>query len=357
MAEDSMQEKTEEATPKKREKAREEGDVAKSAEIPSVMVLLGAVSVIYMSSGYMYGKIIALMRDCFLWSSIPDFTSKYCVDFVYRYSASFFLIFAPVILAVVVMALASNMYMVGFQISWKAIGFKFNKLDPVNGFKKKLSLSSIVELLKSIAKLTIIGLLAWFAVRGELKEIYQLYSHSMGYILVFLLKVIFKIFIWVIIPMAAVAILDYMYQTWQFEEKLKMTKQEVKDENKQSEGDPQVKSRIKSLQFEAAKKRMMAEVPKADVIITNPTHFAVAIKYDPLQMNAPKVLAKGVGHLAQKIKEIAKNENIPVVENKELARNLYKIVDIGDEVPENFYRAVAEVLAYVFKMKGKGLGR
>ncbi len=354
MAEESMQEKTEAPTQKKRDKAREEGDVAKSAEIPSVFVLLGGVSVIYMSGGYMYNKIVAVMLDCFFFSSIPDFTNKYCLDLIYRYSAGFFLIFAPVLVTVFIMALASNVYMVGFQISWKAINFKFSKLDPISGFKKKLSLSSLVELVKSVAKLTVIGLLAWFAVRGELKEIYQLYNHSMGYILVYLMKVIFKIFIWVIIPMTAVAILDYIYQKWQFEEKLKMTKQEVKDEHKQSEGDPQVKARIKAVQFEAAKKRMMAEVPKADVIITNPTHFAIAIKYDSLQMSAPKVIAKGTGHIAQKIKEIAKNEKIPVVENKELARNLYKIVDIGDEVPENFYKAIAEVLAYVFKMKGKG---
>lgn len=355
MAEDSMQEKTEQATPKKREKAREEGDVAKSAEIPSVFVLLGGVSVIYMASGYMYGKIVSVMRDCFLFKTIPDFSNQYCLELLYRYSAGFFLIFAPVLLTVFIMALAANVYMVGFQISWKAIGIKLNKIDPINGLKKKLSLSSLVELLKSIAKLVVIGLLAWFAVKGELAQVNQLYSQSIGQILIFLLKVIFKIFIWVIIPMTALAIADYMYQIWQFEEKLKMTKQEVKDEHKQTEGDPQVKSRIKSLQFEAAKKRMMAEVPKADVVITNPTHFAVAIKYDPLKMSAPKVIAKGTGLIAQKIKEIARNEKIPLVENKELARNLYKIVDIGNEVPEDFYRAIAEVLAYVFKMKGKGI--
>ena len=357
MAEDSMQEKTEAPTEKKREKAREEGDVAKSVEVPSVFVLFGGASIIYMSGGYMYKKIFVVMHDCFYFGIIPDFSSKLCVDLLYKYSASFFLLCAPVMLAVFLMALASNIYMVGFQISWKAIGFKFNKLDPVNGLKKKLSLSSVFELFKSIAKLSVIGLLAWFAVRGELREIDQLYNYTMGHLIIYLLKVIYKIFIWVIIPMMIVAILDYVYQKWQFEEKLKMTKQEVKDENKQSEGDPQVKSRIKTLQFEAAKKRMMAEVPKADVVITNPTHLAIAIKYDPLQMNAPKIVAKGAGVLAQKIREIAKNEKIPLVENKELARNLYKIVDVGDEVPEQLYRAVAEVLAYVFKMKGKGLRR
>lgn len=355
MAEGSMQEKTEDATPKKREKAREEGDVAKSVEIPSVFVLLGGVSVIYIFADSMYTNIASVMQDCFFFGRIPDFSDRYCLDLLYKYSAKFFLTFAPVLFAVFIMALVSNMYMVGFFISWKAIGVKFSKINPISGLMKKFSLSSLVELVKSIAKLTIIAALAWFAVRGELKQVHQLYSYSIGAILIFLLKVIFKIFIWVIIPMMVLAILDYMYQKWQYEDKLKMTKQEVKDEHKQSEGDPQVKSRIRTLQFEAAKKRMMAEVPKADVVITNPTHFAIAIKYDPLSMSAPKVIAKGAGPLALKIKEIAKIAKVPIVENKELARNLYKIVDIGDEVPDTLYRGIAEVLAYVFKMKGRGL--
>ncbi len=353
MAEDSMQEKTEDATPKKREKAREEGDVAKSAEIPSVFVLAGGVAAIYGASGFMYKHTMAVMYECFHFLTIPDFTITYSLELLYKYSLNFFLIFSPVILAVFIMALVSNMYMVGFVISWKAISFKFNKLDPISGLKKKFSLSSFVELVKSIAKLAVIGSLAWFAVRSELTMINKLYSFSIGQILVYLMKVMFKIFIWVIIPMAVVAIADYLYQKWQFEEKLKMTKQEVKDEYKQTEGDPQVKSRIKTLQFEAAKKRMMSEVPKADVVITNPTHFAVAVKYEVGEMNAPKVIAKGAGLLALKIKELAKEADIPVVENKKLARNLYKIVDIGDEVPVDYYRAIAEVLAYVYRMKGR----
>jgi flagellar biosynthetic protein FlhB len=355
MAEDNMQEKTEPATDKKRREAREEGDVARSVEVPSVSVLLGGVCAIYVASGFMYRNLTAVMRDCFTFGQVPDFTDQHCVSLLYRYSAEFFLTFAPVMVTVFVMALFTNIYMVGFQISWKAVGLKFNKLDPIQGLKRKFSLTSLVELLKSIAKLSITGLLAWLAVRGELDRMMMLYDMSVGQIMLYLLKVIFKIFIWVIIPMVAVAYADYFYQKWQFEEKLKMTKQEVKEEHKQTEGDPQIKSRIRTLQYEAARKRMMSEVPKADVIVTNPTHLAVAIKYDPLSMKAPKVVAKGAGLVAQKIREIAAEALVPVIENKELARNLYKTVDIGSEIPGNFYRAVAEVLAYVFKMKGRGL--
>ncbi len=172
-------------------------------------------------------------------------------------------------------------------------------------------------------------------------------------ILAYMMKVTYKIFIWVIIPMTVVALLDYMYQKWQFEEKLKMTKQEVKEEHKQAEGNPQVKQRIRALQFEAARKRMMAEVPKADVIVTNPTHLAVAIVYNPMAMRAPKVVAKGAGLIAAKIRELATEAQVPIIENKELARNLYKTVDIGKEIPGDLYRAVAEILAYVYRMKGK----
>jgi flagellar biosynthetic protein FlhB len=353
MADDSMQEKTEPATEKKRREAREEGDVARSAEVPSVLVLLTGVIVVHVAGGFMYNNMIAVLRDCLSFDKIPVLNDAQGVSLMYRYSLDFFLTFSPVMAGVFIIALVSNIYMVGFQISWKAIGFKFGKIDPVQGLIKKFSLASFVELLKSIAKLSITGLLAWFAVRGEIKTIVTLHDSSVAMILLYMMKVVYKIFIWVILPMTAVAIADYYYQKWQFEEKLKMTKQEVKEERKQTDGNPQIKSRIRQLQIEAARKRMMAEVPKADVIVTNPTHIAVAISYKPGIMRAPKVVAKGAGTIAARIREIAAEADVPIVENKELARNLYKTVDIGKEIPGDMYRAVAEILAYVFRMKGK----
>jgi flagellar biosynthetic protein FlhB len=172
-------------------------------------------------------------------------------------------------------------------------------------------------------------------------------------IALYIFKVIFKIYLWVSAAMILLAALDYAFQKWQFEEKLKMTKQEVKEEFKRTEGDPQIKSRIRRVQLEVARRRMMQEVPKADVVVTNPLHLALAIRYDSVIMNAPQVVAKGAGHLAERIKALAREHNIPIVENKELAQDLFKMVEINDDVPSVFYHAVAEVLAYVYRLKGK----
>jgi flagellar biosynthetic protein FlhB len=190
-------------------------------------------------------------------------------------------------------------------------------------------------------------------VKNEVERIPFLYHQTTEAILIYMCKVSFKIFIWTISIMVIMAILDYLFQRWQFEEQIKMTKQEVKDESKQAEGDPQVKARIGSLQQQAARRRMMQDIPKADVVVTNPTHLALAIKYDALSMNAPKILAKGAGAVAERIKNVAKENDIPVVEDKELAQNLYKTVEIGDEIPVTLFKAVAELLAYVYRLKGK----
>lgn len=198
-------------------------------------------------------------------------------------------------------------------------------------------------------------MVAYYSIKGELGEISRLYDHSVGQILLFILKVSFWIFIKVCLIMIIVAVLDYAYQKWKFLDDQKMTKKEVKDETKQTEGDPLVKSRIRQLQHEAARKRMMADVPQADVVVTNPTRLAVAIKYDGENMDAPTVLAKGAGPVAQNIKEIARQNDVPLVEDKQLARNLYSSVDIGGQVPMELYQSVAELLAYVYKLKGKKL--
>lgn len=255
--------------------------------------------------------------------------------------------------AVFVTALAAEMFQVGFEISTKAISFKLDRFNVINGFKRLLSLKSLIELLKSLIKLTVIGVVAYFVIKGQINELQLLYNSSILYIFTFLLKGIFKIFISILILMIIVAIMDYGYQRWQYEKDMRMTKQEVKEEYKETEGDPQVKSRIRSIQIQAARKRMMQQVPTADVVVTNPTHLAIAIKYDPITMAAPQVIAKGAGHIAERIKALAAEHRIPVVENKELARNLYKLIEVGEQIPSEFFRAVAELLAYVYKLKGK----
>lgn len=356
MAEESFQEKTETATSKKREKAREEGQVAKSAEIASISVLLAGISVLSMFGTYFYSKLVQIMEGLSRFQEIPEFDNQFCLSLL-RQSVVYFLMFMmPLMGAVFLAAFISNFAQVGFHPSSKAISPKLSKFNIIKGFGRLLSLRSLVELAKTLVKLTVIGTVAYFAVRGEIDALLKLYDAEVAYIFLYVLKGFFKIFIWALIIMIVVAVVDFSYQKWQHEKDLKMTKQEVKEEHKESEGDPQIKSRIRSIQLQAARKRMMRAVPDADVVVTNPTHLAVAIQYNPLSMDSPLVVAKGAGPVAERIKAIAAENRIPVVENKELARNLYKTIEVGEPIGSEFFRGVAELLAYVYKMKGKTIG-
>jgi len=356
MPEDSLQEKTEQATPKKRQKAREEGQVAKSIEISSVVVLLAGMVLLRFTGPFFGKQIIDMMRVTFTFDTIPQFNIEYCLSLLNQMSARYLSLLLPVMGAVFAAALAINFSQVGFHVSSKAMAPKLEKLNVLKGMKRFVSVKSLGELIKSVIKLVVIGLIAYHIIKGERVHFAHLYHLETAQILVYMLRVIFKIFIWVILAMAVLAVLDYAFQKWQFEKQLKMTKQEVKEEYKQTEGDPQVKSRIKSIQMQAARQRMMQQVPEADVVVTNPTHLALAIRYSPEAMGAPAVVAKGAGLVAQRIREVAAANGVPVVENKELAQNLYKLVNIGEEIPVQHYQTVAELLAYVYKLKGKTAG-
>lgn len=346
-----MQEKTEPATPKKREKAREEGDVAKSAEMPSVFVLMASMVILWLTAAPISHRFERLFREFFTFSSVPDITIKTLMDYAMVFTGSFFLILLPLMVSVVAMGLLVNVVMVGFVISPKAIFPKLQRIDPISGFANRFSMHAVGELIKSLFKLAIIIYVTWVIVRGQLKTIPTLYDESALRIFLFMGKIAFKIVLAATIPMVAVALADYLFQRWRFEEKLKMTRQEVKEEHKEMEGDPLVKSRIRNLQIEASRKRMMHEVPDADVVVTNPTHLSVAVVYKVGEMTAPKVVAKGAGKIAMRIREIARENDVPLVENKPLARNLYKQVEIGQEIPDDVYQAVAELLAYVYRLK------
>ncbi len=357
MAEDpeSGGEKTEDASSRKLSKAREEGQVAKSMEIPSVFVLLAGATALYASAFYMYNNLLAVFHFNFNFENIPLLTHFEVVRLLAYHIQKVISICIPVMLAVVVMALLSNVAQVGFAISWKSLEPKISRLDPINGFKQKFSSRAVVEFVKTLLKVGVISMVAYYSIKGELADISLLYDYSVGQILLYILKISFWIFIKVCLIMIIVALLDYAYQKWKFLDDQKMTKKEVKDETKQTEGDPLVKSRIRQLQHETARKRMMAAVPDADVVVTNPTRLAIAIKYDGKEMDAPQVLAKGAGAVAENIRKIAKQNDVPLVEDKQLARNLYSSVDIGESVPMELYQAVAELLAYVYKLKGKKL--
>ncbi|WDP89799.1 MAG: flagellar biosynthesis protein FlhB [Desulfobacter sp.] len=344
-------EKTEDASSRKLSKAREEGQVAKSMEIPSVFVLLGGILVLYWTAFFMYGEFTEVFLYNFQFERVPEFNPLDMIHILGYHFKKIFLLCFPVFAVVYVVALLTNTAQVGFEISWKAIEPKLSKLNPITGFKNKFSSRSVMELVKSLLKLAIVSIVVYWAVRGKMSEILRLYDNDVAQILLFLSMESFWVFVKVCLVMIVVALLDFAFQKWKFLEDQKMTKKEVKDELKQTEGDPQIKSRIRQLQMEAARKRMMAEVPGADVVVTNPTRLAVALKYDNMTMEAPVVVAKGAGPVAAKIREIAREHDVPLVEDKPLARNLYRLVDIGGEVPMEHYQAVAELLAYVYRMK------
>ncbi len=355
MAEDpeSGGEKTEDASSHKLGKAREEGQVAKSMEVTSVFVLLAGALSLFAAGFHFYQNLVKVLHYNLRFDRIPELTPVDVVHLLGYHMERMLVTCLPVFAAVCLAALIANFAQVGFVISWKSLAPKPSRLNPINGFKQKFTSRAVVEFVKTLVKVFVISLVVYYAIKGELTDIARLYDNSTGHILLFILLETFWIFIKVCLIMLVVAILDYAYQLWKFLEEQKMTKKEVKDETKQTEGDPMVKSRIRQLQQEAAKKRMMAAVPEADVVVTNPTRLAVALKYDNAQMDAPMVVAKGAGPVAENIRRIARENDVPLVEDKLLAQNLYRNVDIDNVVPMEYYQAVAELLAYVYRLKNR----
>ncbi len=353
---DEGQERTEQATPKRREEAREKGRSAKSREITSVAILFAALIYFYFGTQGLLEKLMAILGSLFHSSG----RTLISMDTIYPFSIALmlktFLILAPVLAILFLVSISANLVQVGFLYSPTALGPDLSKIDPIKGFKRLFSLTSLVELVKSIFKMLIIGLVPYLIIKGEVANFFLLSEQTVSQIMIYLGKITFKILFSTGLVLLVLAILDYAYQRWEYEKGLRMTKQEIKDELKNTEGDPTTKARIRRLQREIARKRMMAAVPKADVVVTNPTHLAVALKYDRDVDIAPRVVAKGAGYIAEKIKSIAQENGLPLVENKSLAQLLYKIVNIGDLIPENLYRAVAEILAYVYSLKGKYAG-
>jgi len=347
----SDQEKTEKATPKKRQDARRKGQVAKSQELVSVAVLLACLVVFYFGSYNMIEKMLDVMRQLFVESAQFNIDCNNIQHFLVDFANKIFVLLFPLFLAVFSIALLVNYFQVGFVLSTESIQPKLSKINPINGFQRLFSMKSLVELIKNVFKILIVGFLVYLTIKGEIENFIPLSDQSVGEILVYIGKLAFKIVFRTCLLLIILAIFDYLYQKWEFEKNLKMSKQEVKDEFKQTEGDPIIRARIKRLQREAARKRMMASVPKADVVITNPTYLAVAIHYDQSKMSAPKVVAKGRGHVAEKIKKIATENKVAIVEDRPLAQILYKMVNVDEVIPTNLYKAVAEVMAFVYSMR------
>jgi flagellar biosynthetic protein FlhB len=355
MAEETDQEKTEQATSKRREDAREKGQVAKSRELASVAVLGACLIYFYFGALDMATRLMELMRNSFRKSDKMavsiDTIQPLLTDLLFQT----FALLAPFLLVTIIAGFMINILQTGILFSSEAITPKYSKIDPIKGLQRLFSLRSLVELAKNILKMAIIGFVAYLTIGSESRKLLPLVDLGVIDILRYIGEVSFKILYSTCWVLVILAVLDYGYQKWEHERSLKMSIKEIKEENKQTEGDPLIKGRIKRLQREMAKKRMMAAVPKADVVITNPTHLAIAIRYEPGTMNAPCVIAKGADFLAEKIKEVARNSGVPVVENKLVAQVLYKMTAVEQAVPENLYKAVAEILAHVYSMKQKGM--
>jgi flagellar biosynthetic protein FlhB len=348
----SDQEKTEKATPKKREDARKEGQIAVSREIPSLVILSSGLGVFIFAGAGMFGRLQELMQLIYQQLSTLDLHEASSASLLIAIFQKIALILAPLLIAIPIAGIAAHIAQFGFLFTTKTMAPKWDKLNPIKGLKRLFSVRSLAELIKSLVKISIIGTVGYIILRSEINALPTLIFLSVADIAASIGAIAMKLILYTCLVLVLLAGIDYAYQRWQYEKDLRMTKQEVKDEFKQREGDPKIKARIRSIQMEMSRRRMMDQVPDADVIITNPTHYAVALQFKPQEMPAPRVIAKGTDHLAQRIKKLAREHDIPLVEDKPLARILYKTVDLNGFIPIDLYRAVAEILAYVYRLKG-----
>jgi flagellar biosynthetic protein FlhB len=352
MAEQQGQEKTEAPTEKKRRESREEGQVAFSKELSSAALLAGIVLTLVATSPLILDSFRELMTRIFRQMVFADELS---INSVYALTGEILTTllpaFTPFIAVIVFVAIFASVIQVGVQITFKAISPKFSKLSPLTGIKRLFSSQSLAEFLKSMAKMIIVGFVGYLTYMDKISELNGLSVSTPEAILKYNFTVVAEIAGKIVLALVAIAIFDYFYQRWHHEQQMMMTKQEVKEETKQTEGDPQLKARIRQIQREMSNARMMQEVPKADALIVNPTHFSVAVLYDRDVMAAPEVTAKGADHMALRMRTIARENNVPILERPELARDLYANVEIGEDIPERFYKAIAEILAFVYRLR------
>lgn len=351
MAEDQG-EKTEQATDAKREEFRKRGQVAMTRELSTALFFLIAAGVLYVTSRYMMqnivdifnrtmgGELVYLVREG-KFTEIFSFTGY-----------KLMIMMSPLLLAALVIGVAAQVLQTGFLQNEEALQPDLNKMNPLNGLGRIFSMKGVAELLKSIMKMVAISWIVYLILKSEITMIPYLSGYDVQQIMSYLGVIVFKLFLTTGIFMLVLATADYFFQRWQLEKEMMMTKQEVKEEHKSREGDPLIKARIRKVQREVASRKMMAAVPKGDVVITNPTHIAVVLKYSN-DLPAPQLIAKGGDLVAERIKQIARENNIPVIENKPLARTIFKTMKIGQVIPRELFVAVAEVLSYVYRLRRK----
>ena len=350
-------EKTEKATAKKRRDAREKGQVRHSMEVNTAFCSVVMFGLLFLIWPWFVERLTAIFKENLgtqaIAQAVDGMSSNELMRILSRVLTSMLNTLFPILGAAMIAGVAINIVQVGFLFTTKSIGMKLNRISPLSGFKRLFSVKTVVDLLKSLMKIIILGYIAYSEFRKLLGGFPAYVGRDIYNTFIEIMRTAFLIALKMCIAMAFIAAADFLYQWWKYEKDLRMTKQEVKDEYKMTEGDPKVKSRIRQKQRQMSAMRMMSRVPEADVVITNPTHYAVALKYDESVSNAPVVVAKGQDYIAMKIKELAIEHNVEIVENKLLAQSLYALCEVDDEIPSDLYQAVADILVFVYRQKGK----
>ena len=343
--------KTEEPTPKRREEALAEGQTPRSVEVTSTAVLLAALLALSQSGPAAVTSLREMMRAQILGVTRADLTFADVGELAHGIAAAGFAVLAPVLAATVVVALASSIAQVGLRVLPKKLVPDAKKISPVSGFERIFSRRGLVELVKSLVKIALVAWISWHILATAQDQIGGLVGSHPREILEVVGSELRRLVGWVLGALAVLAAFDYGWQRWEHDQSLRMTRAEVKDERRQAEGDPQIRQRVKRAYQKLGRGRSLADVPTADVVITNPVHVAVALRYVAGEMSAPRVVAKGAEHMAARIKEIARRSGVPIVERRALARALFRTVPVGKEIPATLFRAVAEILAYIYGLR------
>jgi len=351
MAAADAEERTESATPKRLEEARRRGQIPRSRDLSTAAVVMTGAAGLYYLGGILGGELFEMMRGCLSLSRVQALDAAAVVPALANAFGAGLLACVPLLGLIALAALLAPLALGGWSFSTAALMPQFNRLNPLSGFKRMFSMQSLMELLKALAKFGVVGMVAYLVLRNTTSEMLGLGQEPLRLAIAHSAQLAGYGLLSVSAGLLLIAGVDVPYQLWQYAKQMKMTRQEIRQEMKESEGSPEIKGRIRQVQQELARRRMMQEVPKADVIITNPTHFAVALRYDDKRMRAPRVVAKGVDEIAARIREIGAEHSVPLFEAPPLARVLYRNVELGEEVPASLYVAVAQVLGYVFQLR------
>lgn len=350
---DSDGDKTEAPTPRRRAEARDQGNLARSQDLTVALLLIGVMMMLHSGGPKLVSALKSLVQETLGSTSMTDTSPGAALAGMLHAILSAGAAMAPLLVGVVLIAAIANVLQVGFHLNFNRLQPNIAALNPMRGFGRIFSGRNPMQMLISMVKLVLLALVAYSAVHGRIEQIMSVQRLSFLSIFGLGADIVYSIALRVGIALLILAILDYSYQKWRIEQELKMTKQEVKEEMRRMEGDPKIKQRRRQIALQMLTQRLKKDVPTADVVVTNPTEFAIALKYDSDTMHAPRVVAKGQGLIAQRIREIAIASGVPILERKPLARALYKLVEVGQEIPEQFYSAVAEILAYVYELNGK----